>query len=175
VEDGLISIVFDDDQGLAILGALELFKCVSSAFSKGGIEISIANRQRFVARVLAIASKSRIDSDVEAKVNELCEIAGVDHVDVKQEVERLKLAAVLGQYRTMLIEKRTLGDVVLEARTMFGGSLKGVLRQIVALATVIWNDDRNTLEAAIPTLLKLEPCDEAFESALLIEKAIARK
>jgi hypothetical protein len=64
---------------------------------------------------------------------------------------------------------------VLEARTMLGGSLKEVLRLIVALATVIWKGDRHKLELAIPTLLKIEPIAEAFECALLIKKVIAQE
>jgi hypothetical protein len=174
VDDDVVSIVAREPGKPVVEIAREVFRLVSAAFCESGIEISKKNSQRFVEAAVRIAEKGTAPANLEQMVSELCDVAGVDPMDIQRVAELSRLGKVLGQCRAMLKDGRTLADVVREARTRLGGSVEGVLRQIVAMATVIWRGDRDKLSSAISTLMRLDPIDEAFECALLVERTISQ-
>lgn len=106
-----------------------------TVFSQINLEISEFDRQTLAEQSARIALVGGMPSDIEERVIELGDVAGVKYVDVRIIMDRSRRARVLGQCRKILREGRTLGDVGCEARTLLGRPVEGILRKIVVMAT----------------------------------------
>ncbi|KAK8895533.1 hypothetical protein M9Y10_024000 [Tritrichomonas musculus] len=102
----------------------------------------------------------------------LCKLANIPKVNLTDVMKQARLPMALDRCRQLLKEGKPFGVVITEMRQiMEGTNTDGVLKQITAMATYFWKDDKAKLQLAINPLISIGT-PEALECVMMFDNAI---
>lgn len=102
----------------------------------------------------------------------LCKLANIPNVNLTDVMKQARLPMALDRCRNLLKEGKPFGVVITEMRQiMEGTNTDGVLKQITAMATYFWKDDKAKLQLAINPLISIGT-PEALECVMMFDNAI---
>lgn len=102
----------------------------------------------------------------------LCKLANIPNVNLTDVMKQARLPMALDRCRQLLKEGKPFGVVITEMRQiMEGTNTDGVLKQITAMATYFWKDDKAKLQLAINPLISIGT-PEALECVMMFDNAI---
>lgn len=151
-----------------------LLKSIIEKFNSLKIEISDEDLSKYANKSIEIGLS--LQGGQERFLNEetanLCKLANIPIVNLADVMKEARLPIALDRCRVLLKEGKPFGVVITEMRQiMEGTNTDGVLKQITAMATHFWKDDKAKLQLAINPLISIGTI-EALECVMMFDNAI---